>query len=79
MPILFRIKNIVFYFYSSEHLPIHLHIRAGEKRAKIEVETGKVNYNKGFNAKDIKLFQMFIKKEQPFIKESWNEYFKTTR
>ncbi len=77
MPILFRIKNIVFYFYSSEHLPIHLHIRAGEKRAKIEVETGKVVYNNGFSTKDIKLFSKFIRKEQTFIKEYWNEYFKT--
>ena len=76
MPVVLRIRSIVFYFYSREHLPIHVHIKAAERKAKIEVESGKVVYNKGFSKSDMKLLKTVVENEKELIKESWNEYFK---
>lgn len=43
-----------FYFYSLEHLPIHVHIENGDGRAKINVETLELVENQGIKPKDIK-------------------------
>ncbi len=37
MPTLFELFGIRFYFYSEEHLPIHVHIQNGDGRAKVNV------------------------------------------
>ena len=36
MPTLFTVFGIRFYFYLDEHLPIHVHVDCGGKKAKIE-------------------------------------------
>ncbi|MCM1040917.1 MAG: DUF4160 domain-containing protein [Bacteroides sp.] len=54
MPTLFELFGMRFFFYSLEHLPVHVHVENGDGRAKIEVETLEVKENLGIKPKDIK-------------------------
>lgn len=76
MPTLFTIFGLRFYFYSEEHLPIHVHVRNSDGRAKIQVDPEVVLIeNKGIKPNDLKkaLFLTHLYKEQ--IKEFWYEFF----
>lgn len=76
MPTLFTIFGLRFYFYSEEHLPIHVHIRNSDGRAKIQVEPEVVLIeNKGIKPNDLKkaLTLTHLYKEQ--ITEFWYEFF----
>ena len=80
MPTLFTIFGLRFYFYSEEHLPIHVHVRNSDGRAKIQVAPEVVLIeNKGIKPNDLKkaLILTNLYKEQ--IKEFWYEYFMETR
>lgn len=76
MPTLFTIFGLRFYFYSEEHLPIHVHVRNSDGRAKIQVDPEVVLIeNRGIKPNDLKkalsLTQLY--KEQ--ITEFWYEFF----
>ena len=75
MPTLLFIFGLRFFFYSEEHLPIHVHVESGDGKAKIDVLTGDVIYNDGLKPKDLKraIDAVHLYRES-FIK-SWNEYF----
>jgi len=80
MPTLFTIFGLRFYFYSEEHLPIHVHVRNSDGRAKIQVDPEIVLIeNKGIKPNDLKkaLILTNLYKEQ--IMEFWYEYFMETR
>lgn len=76
MPTLFTIFGLRFYFYSEEHLPIHVHVRNSDGRAKIQVDPEVVLIeNKGIKPNDLKkaLILADLYKEQ--ITEFWYEFF----
>ena len=76
MPTLFTIFGLRFYFYSEEHLPIHVHVRNSDGRAKIQVDPEVVLIeNKGIKPNDLKkaLILTNLYKEQ--IMEFWYEFF----
>ena len=76
MPTLFTIFGLRFYFYSEEHLPIHVHVRNSDGRAKIQVDPEVVLIeNKGIKPNDLKkdLTLTHLYKEQ--ITEFWYEFF----
>lgn len=64
-----------FYFYSDEHLPIHVHVTSGDGRAKIEVETAEVIENQGIKPKDLKRAVDAVKQYKDEIITTWKEYF----
>jgi hypothetical protein len=41
MPEIFRMFGMKFFFFSLEHLPIHIHVRNSDSEAKFEVENCK--------------------------------------
>lgn len=51
MPTLFIIFVLRFFFYSNEHLPIHIHVRNADGEEKFEVEEVKLVSNKGLKTK----------------------------
>jgi hypothetical protein len=79
MPIIFKVRSVVFYFYSREHSPVHVHVRSAELKAKIEIDSGKVVYNRGFTNKDIRIIRQIVESEKEYIKEFWYEYFKNKK
>jgi hypothetical protein len=54
MPTFLFIFGLRFYFYSEEHLPIHVHVQNGDGKAKIDVESCEVLENRGIKPKDLK-------------------------
>lgn len=75
MPTLFELFGIRFYFYSDEHLPIHVHIVNSDGRAKIVVEPKiEVISNNGIKPKDIKKALVVIETYRDEIINAWREY-----
>ena len=55
MPTLLTIFGIRFYFYLDEHLPIHVHVDCGGKKAKIEIDPeARLVYNHGLKEQELK-------------------------
>ncbi len=75
MPTLLFIFGLRFYFYSEEHLPIHIHVQNGDGKAKIDVETCVVLENRGIKPKDLKRATDAVLLYKEEIINAWNEYF----
>ena len=75
MPTLFILFGMRFYFYSEEHLPIHIHVKNADGKAKFNVEPEiELVYNKGMKQKDLKLAREIILENKDIIIARWNEY-----
>lgn len=74
MPTLFIIFGLRFYFYSNEHLPIHVHVKNADGEAKFEVDPVKLVDNKGIKRKDISLAESLIEENKEIIITKWNEH-----
>lgn len=67
--------GLSFFFYSREHLPIHVHIRNADDEAKFQVfPEMKLVANKGLNVKDIKKATLLVEEYVDFIIEKWKEF-----
>lgn len=75
MPTLLFIFGLRFFFYSEEHLPIHIHVQNGDGKAKIDVETCMVLENRGIKPKDLKRATDAVLLYKEEIINAWNEYF----
>ena len=76
MPELFRFFGIRFFFFSNEHLPIHIHVKNGDGTAKFNIEPLELIENIGIKQKDIYLAESIIEENKELIIEKWNERFK---
>lgn len=76
MPELFRFFGIRFFFFSNEHLPIHVHIKNADGDAKYEINPIRLIENNGIKNKDLKLAESIIEENQDIIEQKWKEYFK---
>ncbi|QRR02201.1 DUF4160 domain-containing protein [Dyadobacter sandarakinus] len=74
MPTLFIVFGLRFYFYSNEHLPIHVHVKNADGEAKFEVSPVKLIDNKGIKRKDISLAESLIEENKEIIIAKWKEY-----
>lgn len=76
MPTLLIIFGIRFYFYLDEHLPIHVHVACGGKKAKIALEpTIEIVYNHGLKEQEMrKALETCEIYRDDFIKE-WHKRF----
>lgn len=75
MPELFRFFGIRFFFFSNEHLPIHIHIENADGMAKFELFPIKLIENTGMKNKDLKLAESIIEENREVIEARWKEYF----
>jgi len=76
MPELFRFFGIRFFFFSNEHLPMHVHIRNADGTAKFQVEPSIILVsNNGIKNKDLLLAESIIEENKELIVEYWNLYF----
>ena len=76
MPELFRLFGIRFFFFSNEHLPIHVHIENADGDAKFEIKPVKLVNNNCIKNKDLKLAESIIEENEELIEKRWKEYFK---
>jgi hypothetical protein len=85
MPKIYEYLGLVFFFYSNEHLPLHVHVSFGDCENKIELlfENGKLKDLKIFGVKgrkelppqEIKKAMKFVKKYHENIVEKWTMFF----
>ena len=76
MPELFRLFGIKFFFFSNEHLPIHVHIKNADGDAKFTLNPIELVENDGVKNKDLKFAEAIIIENQDLIIGRWNDYFK---
>lgn len=73
MPELFRLFGIKLFFFSREHLPIH--IQNTDRHAKYETDPMvKLVESKNMKAKDLRLAESIIEENKDLIKKRWEEY-----
>lgn len=76
MPTLFTIFGLCFFFYSEEHLPIHIHIQNGDGRAKFNVEPEiELVENNGLKSKDLKRAKEIVEMYREEIIAEWKKYY----
>lgn len=75
MPELFRFFGMRFFFYSLEHLPIHIHVRNADGSAKFNVEPEvALVESKGMKTKDLMLAEEIIKEKKEDIIQQWKKF-----
>ena len=77
MPTILNINGYRFFFYSNEHLPIHIHIEKDNSIAKFNLEPIELVFSRKFNAAEIKEIRIFVEANQSLFKTKWHEYFNT--
>ena len=75
MPTILVIFGLRFYFFSNEHLPIHVHLENSDGLAKIALEPEiKLVENNGIKAKDIKRAMNIVEEYKEEFIEKWKEF-----
>jgi hypothetical protein len=70
------IEGYKFRFYSSDiDEPPHVHIIRDEKQAKIWLETVTLEYNHGYNQRELNHLLRLVEQNRGRLLEVWNEYF----
>lgn len=85
MPKIYEYLGILFFFYSNEHEPIHVHGKYGEYESKaefiiingkiIEVKIKSVTGMKPLQGNALANFKKFLKKYSKNIIDKWVDYF----
>lgn len=76
MPTVLRIRGFRFFFYSNEHLPIHIHVEKDNKTAKFSLEAAvELVMSRGFNASELKEIRKLVNDNVELFKNKWDEYF----
>ena len=75
MPTILSVNGFRFFFYSNDHLPIHIHIEKGGATAKFNLMPLEFVKSNKFSAKDLKEIRLIIEDNTNFLMEKWNEYF----
>lgn len=76
MPELFRFFGIRFFFFSNEHLPVHIHVKNADGTARFTISPVTLIENQGIKNKDLLLAQSIIEENVEIIENKWKEYFK---
>ncbi len=70
------IEGFKFRFYSSDvNEPPHVHILRGENLAKIWLTSLAVEYNYGYNDRELNRIVRLTKENKERLLEAWHEYF----
>ena len=75
MPTILYLFGLRFYFYSEDHLPMHVHVKNGDGKAKIIIETAEVDSNTGIKPADLKKAVDAVKQYKDDMIKAWNERF----
>jgi hypothetical protein len=75
MPRIFEKDGFRFFFYSNEHLPIHVHVRKGGGEAVFLIEeTVQLRESQGLNVSDLGKAQSLAEENKELILSRWNEH-----
>lgn len=86
MPKIYEYLGIIFFFYSNDHKPIHVHGQKGEFESKaififengeiIEIQISNIKGKKPLKGKDLLNFRIFVSTYHFQIANKWESYFK---
>ena len=75
MPKIFEKDGFRFFFYSNEHLPIHVHVRYGSGEAVFWVKDSiELRESHGLNVRDLGKAQSLAEENKELIINKWNEH-----
>lgn len=74
MPEIFRMFGMKFFFYSLEHLPIHIHVRSADGTAEFEVNPVRLVESHGIKPKDLVLAEALVEQHSELIISKWHEF-----
>ena len=79
MPELFRFFGFVFFFYSREHEPLHVHVEGNGGNAKFDFEDTRglfvLTESHGIKANDLRKIKRIVNDNADIIITAWNKYF----
>ncbi|MFP4331741.1 MAG: DUF4160 domain-containing protein [Campylobacterales bacterium] len=70
-----RVDGYRFFFFSDEHLPLHIHVEKGDGYMRVEIETLKVTKRYRFSQSDEKKVVSIIQENRHKLIGAWYEYF----
>ena len=74
MPTIFEKDGYKFFFYSNEHLPIHVHVRRGGGEAVFDVEDLiELRESRNMKINELRKAQKLALENRNLILEKWNE------
>jgi hypothetical protein len=75
MPTVFEKDGYKFFFYSNEHLPIHVHVRYGDGEAVFNVEHEvELRESQRMKLKELMKAQHLTEEYRQLIVEKWHEH-----
>ncbi len=75
MPRVFEKDGYLFFFYSNEHLPIHVHVRYGDGEAVFNIQNGvELRESIGLKVKELAKAEKLAEAHRELIIEKWNEH-----
>jgi len=75
MPKIFEQEGYSFFFYSNDHVPIHVHVRRGGGEAVFVVEPEvELRESVGFNVRELSRAEDLIDDHLELIKQKWAEH-----
>ncbi len=76
MPKVFEKDGYVFFFYSNDHQPIHVHVRFGGGEAVFNVETDvELRESQGMKVGELAKAQRLAEENRGLIRKKWHEHF----
>ncbi len=75
MPTVLRIDGFRFFFFSDEHLPLHIHVEKADSYLRVELETLKITDIYKFSPKETRKILEIIEENQIKLIGAWNDYF----
>ncbi|MBY0479125.1 MAG: DUF4160 domain-containing protein [Chitinophagaceae bacterium] len=75
MPTIVYIDGYRFFFYSNDHLPIHIHVEKGNATAKYELEPVLLVKSRKFTAKELNEIRNLVEENRHLFIQKWNEFF----
>jgi hypothetical protein len=76
MPKIFEKDGYRFFFYSNDHLPIHVHVRYGGGEAVFEVEGGiELRESQGLKVRELARAEELATEHLGLIIDKWHEHF----
>ncbi len=75
MPKVFEKNGYTFFFYSNEHLPIHVHVRYGGGEAVFDVENAvELRESQRMKVSELRKAQEMARENRSLILEKWYEH-----
>jgi hypothetical protein len=75
MPEIHRENGFVFFFWSNDHRPPHVHIKKAGATAELALETGKVVWSEGFRGREVRQIESIFKENSGKIWSKWHNRF----